>query len=434
MCNKINIIKKGFTVFLIVLSCFGVLSSVPAYAVHSGGGGSLFGGTEGDTITGADLKAMAADYNSCYCPMPTSDAFVWGYHSSTSIDQKGSSSAYDFYPDVPVYMDTRSWGGKAWLDFYVLPYYYDDNNSLGTFYGNYYFHVYAKNVNGSVTLYLDSYNLSDNILDRSFNSSWNVSNYPYLGFYGKNNVSIRGYTSNGNYYSRTGSALITMNCPSFTSIDRSVTGQIGTLIVSSTFTPDSNINDDWGFIVQNTPFELFANQTQIDFNQIPDNYVITINGDTIYDYSITNPDTGDSTTINNYITNNYTIPASDDPTNPTDPTDPSDPTSPSITGNVTVSGNVDVSGKIDIDTKPIDINVNVNSGGSDPDIPVPTLEGLEEGQQGINDLINYYQDSADQIGGFFSSFMSIVPAPIRNMVPVAVGLIIFLGLVHILRR
>lgn len=43
----------------------------------------------------------------------------------------------------------------------------------------------------------------------------------------------------------------------------------------------------------------------IDTTKIPDNYYITVGGDTIYDYNITNPATGDSTTINNYITNNY---------------------------------------------------------------------------------------------------------------------------------
>lgn len=58
----------------------------------------------------------------------------------------------------------------------------------------------------------------------------------------------------------------------------------------------------------NEPFQLFANQAQIDYDKIPDNYTITINGDTIYDYDITNPDTGDHGTVNYYITNNYTLP------------------------------------------------------------------------------------------------------------------------------
>ncbi len=55
----------------------------------------------------------------------------------------------------------------------------------------------------------------------------------------------------------------------------------------------------------------------IDTTKIPDNYYITVGGDTIYDYNITNPATGDTTTINNYITNNYTfITNPDNPDNP----------------------------------------------------------------------------------------------------------------------
>lgn len=45
----------------------------------------------------------------------------------------------------------------------------------------------------------------------------------------------------------------------------------------------------------------------LDTEKVPDNYYITVGGDNIYEYNITNPATGDTTTINNYITNNYII-------------------------------------------------------------------------------------------------------------------------------
>lgn len=63
---------------------------------------------------------------------------------------------------------------------------------------------------------------------------------------------------------------------------------------------------DWGFIVSDTPILMDGMGADIDTTKIPDNYYITVGGDTIYDYNITNPSTGDTTTINNYITNNYT--------------------------------------------------------------------------------------------------------------------------------
>ena len=59
-----------------------------------------------------------------------------------------------------------------------------------------------------------------------------------------------------------------------------------------------------GYYYSNTPIVI---SYTIDTTKIPDNYYITVGGDTIYDYNITNPSTGDTTTINNYITNNYTF-------------------------------------------------------------------------------------------------------------------------------
>lgn len=74
------------------------------------------------------------------------------------------------------------------------------------------------------------------------------------------------------------------------------------------------VADDVGYYYSNTPIVV---SYTIDTTKIPDNYYITVGGDTIYDYNITNPATGDTTTINNYITNNYTfITNPDNPDNP----------------------------------------------------------------------------------------------------------------------
>lgn len=73
-------------------------------------------------------------------------------------------------------------------------------------------------------------------------------------------------------------------------------------------------SDDIGYYYSNIPIVV---SYTIDTTKIPDNYYITVGGDTIYDYNITNPATGDTTTINNYITNNYTfITNPDNPDNP----------------------------------------------------------------------------------------------------------------------
>ena len=393
-------------------------------------------------ISGEMLKASAADYNSRYMPMAVSDSYVWSYQASTTSKRYARNTSdwlksFQFEPYVPVYSNTSTtWGGKSWggskdEGVYILPFYYDDDNSHGAYYHKYYAHIYVIPATSDTVaqLCMDVYQLSDNSLYQSVSHDWN-SDYSYYSFTLKSYFSIYAYKSSSDYYSNTGSwsCLISRSLTDFIASDYN-NSTLNILINSSSFTPDTDKKDDWGYYVQNSPFELFANQSQIDFNKIPDNYVITVSGDTIYDYSITNPDTGDSTTINNYITNNYNFPDKKDDDSS------GGGSGGSVSGDITVSGNVDVSGKIEIDTKPIDININVNSGSdSNPDISVPTLEGLDEGQQGINDLIDYYQDSANQIGGFFSSFLAVVPAPIRNMVPLTVGLIIFLGLVYALRR
>lgn len=109
---------------------------------------------------------------------------------------------------------------------------------------------------------------------------------------------------------------------------------------------------DIGYVASVTPIVTIYNiQTQ----KIPDNYYITIGGDTVYDYSITNPETGQTDTVNNYITNNYTYVTNNNPSE-------SGGSGGGVGGNVTVGGNIGVSGSVgvDINVSVPDININVN--------------------------------------------------------------------------
>ena len=177
------------------------------------------------------------------------------------------------------------------------------------------------------------------------------------------------------------------------------------------------------------PFELYGSQTKIDYNQIPDNYTITINGDTIYDYDITNPDTGDHGTVNYYITNNYTLPENGSKDDTKD-----DSGSGTVSGNVTVGGKVDVSGKIEIDTKPIDLNINVNGGGSGSsgsgDVS-SSPEGVEFDQDvSLNNYYGWMQEQTTGFSGFMKNFFSWLPDPIVIMLCAGFALVIlarFLG-------
>ena len=331
-------------------------------------GCSSTSGTETDdtgepaTITGSDLKSIVADYNSRYSPMDNPEQFIWSYNSDNSVTKtkKDRSQSFYFFPQVPVYAGTSgTWGNQKWTDFYLIGFAIDDTS--GVYYGKYYVHVYTKNENGSVSLITDYYSLSDGSLYQTRKGTWDIGNYPYLSMHyasGSSMFSFRGYKSASDYYgdvTPSWKTIVTSNVAMpLSASDNSGTLEFTKYVALPSFTPDTNKSDDYGFICSSKQFELFANQTGIDFQKIPDNYIITINGDTIYNYPITDPSTGNSTTINNLIINNYIIPGYPEAPDPDGP----------ITSGVKVSGNVKVDGEINIKADPIDINVNVNSGSN----------------------------------------------------------------------
>ncbi len=341
-------------------------------------GCSSTSGTETDdtgepaTITGSDLKSIVADYNSRYSPMDNPEQFIWSYNSDNSVTKtkQDRSQRFYFFPQVPVYAGSSgTWGNQKWTDFYLIGFAIDDIS--GVYYTKYYVHVYTKNENGSVSLITDYYSLSDGSLYQTKKGTWDIGNYPYLSMYyatGSSMFSFRGYKSASAYYGDVISSwktIVTSNVAMpLSASDNSGTLEFTKYVALPSFTPDTNKSDDYGFICSSKPFELFANQTGIDFQKIPDNYIITINGDTIYNYPITDPSTGNSTTINKFIINNYIIPGKIDIDEPIDPPYIREDPNVILSGNVKVDGEINIKADpIQIKTDPIDINVNVNQGG-----------------------------------------------------------------------
>ena len=324
-------------------------------------------------ITGKAFKDVVADYNSRYSPMDNPEQFIWSYNSDNSVTKtkQDRSQRFYFFPQVPVYAGSSgTWGNQKWTDFYLIGFAIDDIS--GVYYGKYYVHVYTKNENGSVSLIIDYYSLSDGSLYQTKKGTWDIGNYPYLSMHyatGSSMFSFRGYKSASAYYGDVTSSwktIVTSNVAMpLSASDNSGTLEFTKYVALPSFTPDTNKSDDYGFICSSKPFELFANQTGIDFQKIPDNYIITINGDTIYNYPITDPSTGNSTTINKFIINNYIIPGKIDIDEPIDPPYIREDPNVILSGNVEVNGNINISADpIQIKTDPIDINVNVNSGSN----------------------------------------------------------------------
>lgn len=405
-----------------------------AYCYESDGDGISVSDTGDVQVTGSSFKKNCVDYwSEYYKPMPTTTQYMCSYQTFESTD---TSKPYSIDRDFPIYMNANgSWGKKNWSGVYVLSFFKDDDLSGGTFFPTYYFHFYStKSDDGTVTIHCDTYSLEDNSLASSKSFTWDISTYPYVAFYQYLGTStsqpynINFYKSYVDYMGRTNSKSFTdfnhFSCGYFINTDYTTTNAtLPSLAQSVTFTPESNKNDDYGVYLSSEPFQLFSTQTSIDFEKIPDNYIITINGDTIYDYSITNPDTGDTSTINEYVTNNYTYITN----NNGDDSGGSSGTSSgdvNVGGNVTVSGDVNVGGEISIkadpidinvNTQPIDINVNVSGGGSSGSSSSEAAGVQFDQDVSLNNYYDWMNEQTSGFSGFMSQFFSWLPAEIVIM-------------------
>lgn len=363
-------------------------------------------------INGSDLKQIYTDYSQMYAPMPTPSQYLYNYQSATGEKQTGGY--HEFAPCAPLWRSGLGFGADigskgGWKnDCYVLPYIYDDDVGSTYYYSGYWHFTIEVDEFYKATYTCDFVSLLGDEDSTQFHLT---KSHEYRAYALKvsSGAWIQCFTSDtsylqGNLVLNTSYANV-VNAPAAKTtyavsgkLSDLVKNNFGNMLRATTFTPQTNIADDWGYIMSETPFELFANQTSIDFDKVPNNYIITINGDTIYDYSITNPDSGDSTSIRKFI-DIYDFP--DVPDLP-DPDDPDDPDTSGVNGNITVSGNVGVNGKIEIDTKPIDININVNSNGGSA--PSGTAEAV--------DLSNYFStlpEQSETMNDYLKNFFSFLP-------------------------
>lgn len=179
-------------------------------------------------------------------------------------------------------------------------------------------------------------------------------------------------------------------------------------------------NCDIGLYVSSTP--IYFTYRDIDTTKIPSNQIITINGDTIYNYTITNPETGDSSKFGDYITNNYTYITNNYG-------DESGGSGSGASGNVTVGGSIDVGGSVgvDINVSVPDININVNgnggAGGSGSSIANP-----DDFTSADNvDLNKYYDTAVEQSTGFqkfLKDFFGFLPPELLGLILFAVAMAI----------
>ena len=181
-----------------------------------------------------------------------------------------------------------------------------------------------------------------------------------------------------------------------------------------------NDNCDIGLYVSSTPIDF--TYRDIDTTKIPSGQIVTIYGDTIYNYNITNPETGDSSKFGDYITNNYTYITNNYGGD-------SGGSGSGVSGNVTVGGSIDVGGSVgvDINVSVPDININVNgnggAGGSGTSIANPDdFTSADE-----VDLTKYYDNAVEQSTGFqkfLKDFFGFLPAELLALILFAVAMAI----------
>lgn len=363
-------------------------------------------------INGSDLKQIYTDYSLMYAPMPTPSQYLYNYQSATG--EKQTAGYHEFAPYVPLWRSGLGFGADigskgGWKkDCYVLPYIYDDDVGSTYYYSGYWHFTIEVDESYKATYSCDFVSL---LGDEDSTQCHLTKSHEYMAYALKvvSGAWLYCYTSDtyyvqGSLNMNSGQGTV-VNAPAVKTT-YAVSGKLsdlvkqnfGNMLRASTFTPATNKTDDWGYIMSETPFELFKDQTSIDFSRIPNNYTITINGDTIYDYSITNPDTGDSTTIKKYVDDDYDFPQVPDVP---DLPNPGDDDNPSVSGNVTVSGNVGVNGKIEIETKPIDVNINVNSGGSSGS---GTVEAVD-----LSDYFSTLPEQSETMNDYLKNFFSFLP-------------------------
>lgn len=158
---------------------------------------------------------------------------------------------------------------------------------------------------------------------------------------------------------------------------------------------DDNISD-YGLLISNTPF---STTYLFDITRLPDNATVTISGDSVYDYSITDNSTGDTSTIYNYVTNNYNYPESSGGNTSGGGNNGGD----IITGGLTVGGHVDFGGKVDINVSVPDINININHNGGEGNGNIGDYVDINSSD--VDSNINDYLDLVPTLPKSFIDYM-----------------------------
>lgn len=330
-------------------------------------------------------------------------------------------------------------GNTAFTELYLLPFFKDKNGEF--FYSKKQLHLYFKkwvDTNSDIYLGLDVYDFATdiahpvealtavqvaNLKSDSLPVKYSISTLPNFGSHGFSlyahqslDYFIDNRASTYNVFSN--SEYETLGYFNFFNSSQTEYKNIFRLFYNSSDdnTYYSNIfKNPWGSDYDDGISDIgyYASKSlitfaynDIDTSKIPSGQIVTVSGDTIYNYTITNPDTGDSSKFGDYITNNYTY-----ITNNYGEVG----SGSGVGGNVTVGGDIEVGGSVgvDVNVNVPDININVNGGaGGSSSLPDTDLvENLPEAPSGFID--------------YTASLFSFLPAQILSLLIAGLAAAIF---------
>lgn len=366
----------------------------------------------------------------------SSGLFLNSYRTDTYYFE--GTTKYDYF-SVPIFCLYQDPSSRSSLqDLYVIPFYLDDEGTY--YYLKYQLHLYYTDFDsevGSLALRCDVYLHSSlgYVLDDSLSGDvlyCSADTKPYqVRALVKSKGSTFRYVSESEYNSLANTHIASVpfdELGNFYTADESQSLFIYDLSYESYacfrqfYKNNKYKNNDLGFICSTDMIS--TTYSDIDTTKIPANQIVTINGDTIYNYTITNPETGDSSKFGDYITNNYTY-----ITNNYGGSESGGSSGSGVSGNVTVGGSIDVGGSVgvDINVNVPDININVNgnggAGGSGSSIANP-----DDFTSADNvDLNKYYDEAVEQSTGFqkfLKDFFGFLPAELLGVILFAVAMAI----------
>lgn len=349
---------------------------------------------------------LCADH---YAPKNTADYISWRTDKRYNTQQQSLSA-----PALSFFFEGSFCGESTWTECFLVPWYTDGTTDYFSQYQFHFYQVVSEDDSGKriITMYCDVWDMLNGGDIQTITVTDKLMDYRYMDFSvstEKNRLLMVPYSTYTDYVNRSRKSSLT---PMFT-----MTDNVGKNIVySADSLTTANINDflscwqkpvtihdegdcsvadlhDTGYYVSNK--QIYMNFDFVDLSQFTKEDVVTLTGDTFYDYTITNSTTGDSTTVYNYITNNYNYPDNG-------------------TGDSGEEGSGSASGNVDVD---VNVNVDVNTGSDGGSMPVDV------------DLNNYLEQTPEQakpITEFFSIFFDFLPPELLGLICLGVAVAIIL--------